>query len=170
MKQSASSRLPPVHQRVMDLCRRNLWIAGLVLTGVVPAMCQVTGLTTLQQLKDQARPLLVFAPKPDDPRLEIQMRTLQEHASEAHERDVVMVALPYNTPSPTAAQLSSDDALDARRRFGVAPGEFAVILLGKDGGSKLRSSKPISMQKLDDTIDAMPMRRDEMKSRGGKAR
>lgn len=124
-----------------------------------------TGLVTLQQLRDRARPLLVFAPRPDDPRLKIQIRTLQEHAAEAHDRDLLPVALPYNNPSPTPAQLSPDDAQAARRRFHVAPGDFAVILLGKDGGSKLRADKPLSMDKLIGTIDAMPMRKEEVQER-----
>ena len=126
---------------------------------------QVTGLTSLKDLRDRARPLLIFAPKPDDPQLQIQLRTLAEHAAAAQERDLVPIALPYNTPSPTAAQLSSTDAENARRHFGVNPAEFTVILVGKDGGAKLRSSKPLSMQKLEETIDAMPMRKQEIQSK-----
>lgn len=136
--------------------------AGLV--GVV-AMGQVTGRTTLAQLKDVSRPLLVFASKPDDPDLEIQLRTLEQHAAEGHDRDLVTIALPYRNPGPTAAQLSRDDAEAARRRFHVAPGQFVVVLLGKDGGEKLRSTKPLTMDKLNATIDAMPMRQDEMRGK-----
>lgn len=128
------------------------------------AKAQVTGLTTLQQLRDQARPLLIFAPRPDDPQLQIQLRTLQEHAVEARERQLIPVALPYNSPSPTAAQLSSEEATTVRRRFHVNPQSFVVILIGKDGGSKLRATKPFSMRKLEETIDAMPMRQEEMRS------
>ena len=131
------------------------------------AAAQVTGLTTLDSLRDRARPLLIFAPKPDDPQLAIQLRTLDQHAAEVRDRDLVPIALPYNNPSPTAALLSPADSEAARRRFHVAPGDFTVILLGKDGGSKLRSSKPLSMERLNETIDAMPMRQDEVRSRHG---
>jgi hypothetical protein len=137
-------------------------LCGLALAGA--AMSQ-TGLLTLEQLRDRSRPVLIFAPRPDDPRLEIQVRTLREHAAEAHDRELVAIALPYNNPSPTAAQLSPTEAEEARRRFHVAPGDFAVILLGKDGGSKLRSDKPLSMEKLSGTVDAMPMRKDEVRER-----
>lgn len=139
---------------------------GLGLAGVGSA--QVSGLTTLQQLRDRARPLLIFAPKPDDPQLEIQLRTLREHEAEASERQLVPVAVPYNSPSPTRAQLGPQEALEVRRRFHIAPEQFAVILIGKDGGAKLRSTKPFTMQKLVDTIDAMPMRQDEMRESGRK--
>lgn len=43
-----------------------------------------------------------------------------------------------------------------------------VILIGKDGGAKLRSEKPLSMAKLQETIDAMPMRQDEMNGKKGR--
>jgi hypothetical protein len=132
------------------------------------AMSQVTGLTDLNSMKDRARPLLIFAPKPDDPRLQIQLRTLTEHAAEAHDRDLVPIALPYNNPSPTEAQLSANDAEAARRKFHVDPQDFVVILVGKDGGAKLRASKPLSIRTLNETIDGMPMRKDEVRTRQGR--
>ncbi len=148
--------------------RLTSFLAGLTLmSAAYPGHGQTQGITTLDALRDRARPLLIFAAKPDDPQLEIQVRTLSEHAAEAHERDLVPVALPYNNPSPTPVQFSATDAEAVRRRFHVAPGDFAVILVGKDGGAKLRSAKPLSMKKLIETIDAMPMRQDEMRGRGG---
>jgi hypothetical protein len=41
--------------------------------------------------------------------------------------------------------------------------EFEIILIGKDGGVKLRSKTPISLEELFSLIDAMPMRRQEMR-------
>lgn len=147
---------------------RSVALVPILLTMSTPLLSsQITGITSLNALRDRVRPLLIFAPKPDDPRLEIQVRTLTEHAAEAHDRDLVAIALPYHNPSPTAAQLSPDEAEAARRRFHVAPGDFAVILIGKDGGSKLRSAKPLSLDKLSETIDAMPMRQDEIRDKSG---
>ncbi|MGI4829869.1 MAG: DUF4174 domain-containing protein [Janthinobacterium lividum] len=122
-----------------------------------------TTVTTLAQLRQGTRPLLIFAPGPDAAQMGIQLRILNEHAAEAHDRQIVPIALPFQSPSPTAKTLSGDDAEAARRHFHVAPGDFTVILIGKDGGAKLKSSKPISMSKLNETIDAMPMRQDEMR-------
>jgi Domain of unknown function (DUF4174) len=39
---------------------------------------------------------------------------------------------------------------------------FTVILIGKDGGEKYRSARPITSTQLFALIDAMPMRRSEM--------
>lgn len=40
---------------------------------------------------------------------------------------------------------------------------FAVVLIGKDGGEKYRSCTPISSRNIFDRIDAMPMRRSEIR-------
>ena len=53
----------------------------------------------------------------------------------------------------------------SRRRFHIHPNDFTVLLLGKDGGEKFRSHTPITMERLTQIIDAMPMRRQEMRSR-----
>ena len=144
---------------------RNMRLARAFwgITILAAAMHAQTGLTTLANLRDQARPLLIFAARPDDPQLIIQLRTLQDHAAEAQERQITPLAIIYNNPSPTDAKLTPTDAEATRRRFSIAPNEFVVILVGKDGGEKLRSSKPISMAKLDETVDSMPMRQDEVK-------
>jgi hypothetical protein len=126
---------------------------------------QTTGPVTLANLRNTTRPLLIFAPTPNDPQLEIQLRRLNQDPAALAERDVILIAIPWDAPSPTAAQLSDGDALTARRRLHIAPTDFTVILLGKDGGEKLRSSKPITLNQLRDTIDAMPMRQDEMRSK-----
>lgn len=54
---------------------------------------------------------------------------------------------------------------EARERYGVAASEYAVILVGRDGGEKLRRASPISAEELFATIDEMPMRRRELRDR-----
>ena len=135
---------------------------GLVTAGVLSARTAPNP-TTLGQLRDRYRPLLLFAARPDDPSLLAQMTKLKDVAAGLAERDVLVIAIPYKDPSPTDVSLSAADALAARRSFHVAPEDFTAILLGKDGGEKYRSRKPISFEKLRDTIDSMPMRKQEMK-------
>jgi hypothetical protein len=124
-----------------------------------------TGVVTLAQLRDHFRVLLIFAPKPDDPQLEIQLRTLAEHAPAVSQRDLIAIALPYANPSPTSTTLSAAEANHLRRQFDIPPTTFAVLLIGKDGGEKLRASHPLSIDRLNTTIDAMPMRQQEMRTR-----
>ena len=54
---------------------------------------------------------------------------------------------------------------ETREHYGVAADEFAAILIGRDGGEKLRASEPISAQELFGKIDEMPMRRRELRER-----
>jgi hypothetical protein len=39
-------------------------------------------------------------------------------------------------------------------------GEFTFILIGKDGGEKYRSTRPVTLKTLYSLIDGMPMRQD----------
>ncbi len=126
-----------------------------------PAITQGAGVTSLAAMRGRSRPLLVFAPKPNDAQLGIQLHILDEHAAEAHDRQLIPVVLPYHAPATTKVQFPDAEADALRRRFHIAPVDFVVILIGKDGGPKLRSTRPLSIAKLKEIIDAMPMRQEE---------
>ena len=54
----------------------------------------------------------------------------------------------------------------AAGKWNIKPGKaFTFILVGKDGGEKMRADTVVSLAQLYKTIDAMPMRREEMKER-----
>jgi len=57
---------------------------------------------------------------------------------------------------------------EIQTRFGAE--SFSVILIGKDGGEKLRRHTPLSTAELFAVVDAMPMRRAEMRSRQSEKR
>ncbi len=98
----------------------------------------------------RSRVLLVLA-APGDARTAEQAGIVAEARAGAAERDLVLV----EPAAPDQARL--------RRRYGVAPDAFAVLLIGKDGSVKLRSAEPLTAKTLFDTIDTMPMRREEMR-------
>ena len=52
---------------------------------------------------------------------------------------------------------------ELNKEYKIKPGTFIVILVGKDGSEKHRSVAILQPQKLFTIIDAMPMRRSEMK-------
>ena len=126
--------------------------------------------TTLNALRDTARPLLIFAGA-NDPRAQQQLSNLAPHAAEVRDRDmrvIVMNIVPSHASNDSALPQSTfapEEEAYARQRFHVGLNEFAVVLVGKDGGEKLRSSNPILWQKLASTIDAMPMRKEEAKQK-----
>ncbi len=49
------------------------------------------------------------------------------------------------------------------KKYKASAQKFTFVLFGKDGGEKLRSHEPVSLEKLYQTIDDMPMRKAEMK-------
>jgi hypothetical protein len=103
----------------------------------------------------KSRVLVIAAPEPGDARLQAQREALASARSGVAERDLVVVE----------AIGSGKQAAALRQRLGLSEGAFHVVLVGKDGGPKLSSGEPIPPQNLFATIDAMPMRRDEMKRR-----
>jgi hypothetical protein len=118
-------------------------------------------LTTFAQARDTVnnpRSLYVFTPSGNDPRSIEQARAIRTNQADADERQLVLM------PEINGAAYENSEQAGLRRRFKIKPGDFTVILVGKDGGEKLRSGKPISFDKLRDTIDSMPMRQQEMKN------
>lgn len=58
---------------------------------------------------------------------------------------------------------SSDEVLN--KRIGLSSDGFSMILVGKDGNAKNRYDSLVEMTDIYETIDSMPMRQAEMKSR-----
>ena len=52
---------------------------------------------------------------------------------------------------------------DLRVEYSTGADEFAVVLIGRDGGEKLRSAEPVTVEELFGKIDGMPMRRRELR-------
>lgn len=102
------------------------------------------------RLRWRSRVVVALAPTRDDPALARQRRLFAALGPEGRERDLVLVEAPGDTP----------DGAALHRRFG-AGGGFTAILVGKDGGEKLRSAAPLGRETLFPVIDAMPMRRRE---------
>ena len=117
--------------------------------------------TTLGSLRDKQRVLLVFA-NGNNQLAEAQLTVAAAHAEGFRERDLVLAGITGTDTAVPTVTLAPQDEEAARTRFHVRPGEFTVLLLGKDGGEKMRSHGAISWQTLQRTIDAMPMRQSEM--------
>lgn len=79
------------------------------------------------------------------------------------ERDMVVLRMGRDTVEPLVGDaVPGIDPARLRRELGVGDNAFRTVLIGKDGGVKMRSSSPICAATLFSTVDAMPMRRQEM--------
>ena len=109
---------------------------------------------SISSMKWEKRVLVVSAADPSDAMLDAQRRILAEWKAGAGERDLVVVELLGDKVTD-----ATDSAASIRQRYGLPKTGFAVVLIGKDGGAKLREPRPISASVLEETIDAMPMSR-----------
>lgn len=120
----------------------------------------------LANFKWQNRVLLVFEAVQDsayssefDQQLKTQLCGLQD-------RDLIVVRVPASTDVPIDNKPeTSDHSISLRQRYSVSGGAFSVILIGKDGGEKLRSDDRVDLGEIFALIDTMPMRRAEMRER-----
>ncbi|MEM7567762.1 MAG: DUF4174 domain-containing protein [Pseudomonadota bacterium] len=120
----------------------------------------------LMDYRWEARPVLVFAPSEDAPLLVAQRAVFAAAAEGLTERDIVVHTVLPDRVTPDLGTLPQEEAPALRARFRVAPDAFAVILVGKDGTQKLREDTVLTTDRLFATIDAMPMRRREMRDEG----
>jgi hypothetical protein len=131
--------------------------------------------TTFKAMRNCFRPLLVFAPTPRDAPFATQQKMLDEYADEMMDRNLLYVPVLAQTshfelPLDAPYVVLKPSELNAiRDRFKVAPSDFVVVLVGKDGGEKFRWTKPVSVLKLDALVDAMPMGQQEKSARASKS-
>lgn len=96
----------------------------------------------------ERRPVVLFAPSATDPAYVEQRAMLEAAAAGLSDRDIVVLS-------------DACPAAGGAMRRALDPQGFEVLLIGKDGGVKLRERRPVSAAALFAIIDAMPMRRGE---------
>ena len=133
-------------------CGRILLAAALAapLLAALPPVPARAAADPLARYLWRYRIVVALAPSRADPALAAQRRAFAALGAGAGERDLVLVEATDDTPEGAAL----------RRRFGGDG--FRSVLVGKDGGEKLAAARPLGRDDLFPTIDAMPMRRDEM--------
>jgi hypothetical protein len=99
-----------------------------------------------------ARPVVVFADTPNDPRFIRQLELLESRKDALFERDVVVIA-------------DTDPANPSEIRQQLRPRGFSVVLVAKDGRVNLRKPEPWDVRELTRNIDKMPLRQQEIRDR-----
>lgn len=98
------------------------------------------------------RPVVVFADTPADPRFKRQIELLTARPQALIDRDVVVLV---DTDPDTPSEI----------RNKLRPRGFMLVLIGKDGGVKLRKPFPWDVRELTRAIDKMPTRLQELRER-----
>jgi hypothetical protein len=130
-------------------------LLSLFFASVVMSAQTTTSLASwLSKQRWQKRVVLLCAPSSTTPELQAQQQQLTVAATGLQERDIEVREVLFE-------QLSAADKQYLTQKLGVKTTGFTLLLLGKDGGVKRRETKPISPKALFETIDVMPMRREE---------
>ena len=128
----------------------------MVVTALMFAASVVlTQIPDLERLRWHARVVLLFADITSNPAFQKQKELLEHSARELVERDVKVFQIIGSLPPNSTL----------RSQFHIADSPFAIVLIGKDGGRKLRETKPVEPSELFQLIDSMPMRKNEMGQR-----
>lgn len=107
---------------------------------------------SLDDLNWIARPLVVFADTPNDPRFKQQMDLLLADVDRLAERDVILIT-------------DTDPSAMTDVRMKLRPRGYMLALVGKDGRVALRKPEPWSVRELSRSIDKMPLRQQEIADR-----
>lgn len=106
--------------------------------------------TTLDDWRFIARPIVVFADSPNDPRFIEQMELLTAGTSDLIARDVVLIV--DTSPADRSAI-----------RQELRPRGFALVVIGKDGRIAQRKPAPWDVREIGRAIDKLPLRQQEIR-------
>jgi hypothetical protein len=120
----------------------------------------------LSEYQWKNRLLLLFTPSLDGPGYLKLKKDTSSQEEEVKDRNLLVFHILENgetrlenSPLPE----SSGDYL--REKFSITPGAFTVLLIGKDGGVKLRREGGVELAEIFALIDTMPMRQREMRKK-----
>jgi Domain of unknown function (DUF4174) len=99
------------------------------------------------------RKILLLAEHNQNTDLKQQQKILSADSAGLADRDIIVAVI---TPA------SDENRYDQLTKNKIG---FRLILIGKDGGEKLTSDKPVTLQQLYGLIDSMPMRKYEIETR-----
>jgi hypothetical protein len=114
------------------------------------------------------RVVVMLADTDADPALLEQQARLQAVAAGLVERDVVLVAATGQGVTVDGSGLDALRVDQLRQAYAAGTSGFRLVLIGKDGGVKLRAAEPVRAGDLLALVDSMPMRQREMRKAEGR--
>lgn len=127
---------------------------------------QREGTIDLSRYQWESRLLLIFAPSEDDERFRDLKKEMCDRDDEIVDRDLLVFHILERGESRLGdISIDRQSATLLRDRFSAKPGQFTVVLIGKDGGEKLRRGDEVNIAEIFSLIDSMPMRQREMRER-----
>ena len=147
---------------------RMRWVRRLTLLLIVLVASTALGSATavaaeLGDYRWTSRPLLLFAPTDSDPRLVETLSRIEASRCDFVGRDMVVgVVVTEGNSTLDGQAVNADESQRLVNQYGIGGDAFSVLLIGKDGGEKLRVNEVPDLRSVYAVIDGMPMRSREM--------
>lgn len=119
---------------------------------------------SLSQHKWENRVILLFAPDFQNQQLNKQLDIFKKNKKGLEDRKLIVYQISSDAIKKEGKHLEKNgESTNWMEQFEVDKNKFTFILIGLDGGEKMRSSDFVSNLKLFSKIDQMPMRRAEIR-------
>ena len=120
----------------------------------------------LTHLQWKNRLLFLFAPDGSHPLFEGMRNEILAHQTAVKDRDLVIFEVLERGPSQMDQNQLDHETVEAiHKRFSVPRNRFTLILVGKDGATKLKRNEQTDLEEIFALIDSMPMRQDELRQK-----
>jgi len=139
---------------------------AVLLTILLSNLLMITALSDdmFDQYEWKNRIIVIYARAASTPEYKQQLEMIDESSKEFAERDLIGFHIFDNHGvGPNGKILKPAEVGYIKDLFHFRDSSFGFVLIGKDGTVKHRKSEPVSEEELYAIIDAMPMRRREMK-------
>jgi len=141
----------------------------IFMTLVGEGLSQEHGMNVLHEYQWKNRILLVFAQSEGDTTFQTFKKQLLEEMEGIADRDLLIFEIfEIGRSSSDGSLLDAGTVENLRKYLSIKPGSFAIILIGKDGNEKFRSTLMVKLVELFSLIDSMPMRQREMREKSRK--
>lgn len=98
------------------------------------------------------RRILIFAPDSTNVSFKTQNRLFEKQDAACVERNIIIEYYDFKTKGKHFFD-----------KYQVSKSDFTLLLIGKDGFVKMRSKEVMAAERIYALVDAMPMRKDEMR-------
>ena len=141
-------------------------IVFLILVGLTVWTPRDTLSMDLAQFQWKNRLLFIFAEDASHPLFKNLQSQILAQKAEVDDRDLIVFEVPANGPARMGTtNLDRQQADSLRNHFDLPNAAFSLILVGKDGGIKLKRSDQVDLTEVFGLIDSMPMRQREMQQK-----